>query len=191
MHAATHYEFFYTAAAPPPVVEAGRRLQRPSIPFWLAAAAFDERGAWLGRRNVTSPKDGMGYLSLSPDGQHALYASEHEAIVYVHHATQNLVSNINDQEGSPQVVYQPMSESAILESERGDFRAEDQSEPAVPPTVHHPERRLARHQHRAGYLRSLRQGERNGRGGRRLVPLGGRACGGRFAAPILFARQAR
>ena len=71
----TRYELLYTATANEPNSRR-RRLQRPSIPFWLASATFDEHGTPLGKRNITKPQDGMGYLSLSPDGQHALFATE-------------------------------------------------------------------------------------------------------------------
>jgi len=55
--------------------ERGRRLQRPSMPFWLARTTFDEHGTPLSRRNLTAPQDGMGYISIS-DGAHALFATE-------------------------------------------------------------------------------------------------------------------
>ena len=71
----TRYELLYTDSADEHSSR-HRRLQRPSIPFWLASATFDEHGTPLGRRNITKPQDGMGYLSLSPDGQHALFATE-------------------------------------------------------------------------------------------------------------------
>ena len=78
--AVTRYELFYTATVTPLAESHGRRLQRPSIPFYLAKATFDERGSSLGHRNVTQPQDGMGYVSLSPDGVHALFATERETV---------------------------------------------------------------------------------------------------------------
>lgn len=79
------YELFYTASEiddriASPATSKGRGLDgrgpAPIIKFWLASTTFDETGANTGRRNVTAPEDGMGYLSLSPDGKRALFATE-------------------------------------------------------------------------------------------------------------------
>jgi hypothetical protein len=53
-----------------------RRLQRPMIPFWLKAASYDGDGRLRSVVNVTKPKDGMGYVSISGDGTKAMFASE-------------------------------------------------------------------------------------------------------------------
>ena len=74
------YELFYTASeldGTNALSHAGRRLQMPSIHYWLASASFDSHGTPIKpRRNVTAPQKGMGYLSVSPDGKHALFATE-------------------------------------------------------------------------------------------------------------------
>jgi hypothetical protein len=53
-----------------------RRLQRPMIPFWMKAATYNEDGGLKSVVNVTMPKDGMGYVSISADGTKAMFASE-------------------------------------------------------------------------------------------------------------------
>ena len=46
------------------------------IPFWMKAATYDEDGGLQSVVNVTKPKDGMGYVSISGDGTKAMFASE-------------------------------------------------------------------------------------------------------------------
>ena len=74
-----------TGPPPPPAAMAApqvagnsqrRRLQRPMIPFWMKAATYDEDGGLQSVVNVTKPKDGMGYVSISGDGTKAMFASE-------------------------------------------------------------------------------------------------------------------
>jgi hypothetical protein len=48
----------------------------PILPMVLQRATFNNAGVLLSKKNVTDIYDGMGYLSLSPDGKTALFASE-------------------------------------------------------------------------------------------------------------------
>ena len=75
--AAADYTLYYTAASQQQPSRR-RRLQDPKTPFWLASAAFDDAGAFVERTNITAPMNGMGYLSLSPDGRSMLFASERQ-----------------------------------------------------------------------------------------------------------------
>jgi hypothetical protein len=78
--AAPSYSLYWTDAGDhdPPSSSAPwrRRLQDPMISFWMVEATYDSSGSVLSRRNVTLPHNGMGFVSVSPDGKRAMFASE-------------------------------------------------------------------------------------------------------------------
>jgi len=57
-------------------VHSERRLQDPMPHYWLGTVTYDDKGSILHRVNVTKPQNGMGYISVSPDGGQLLFATE-------------------------------------------------------------------------------------------------------------------